>query len=134
VRIAFLRNKLPTNLSSGQARVQTIGAKVGVGLALCIHQGFDVVQQPGQMIFCAFAATQREGVHTLDAPLQFTQRFAQGLPIPSERALGLTLTAVAQFLNGAGHKSSAFVSFERLRGLDQPCASAIGEFEHTASL
>jgi hypothetical protein len=103
-------------------------------LALRVDQRLYVSKQVRQVVFGTFATAQCEAIHTLEAMFAFIQCFAQGLPIPSQVAFGLRLTTATEFANGAGHKAPAFVSFERLRGLDQPSTSAIGEFEHAAPL
>jgi len=48
VRIAVRRAQLPPDFRSGQARIQAVVAKLGVGLALPLHNDADILQQMGR--------------------------------------------------------------------------------------
>lgn len=56
VRIALLFDQLPTDFPGGQPRLEPIGPKLGVGLALAIGYRLEVDQQIGQMLFGSFAS------------------------------------------------------------------------------
>ena len=83
----------------------------GVGLALAIDEGLDVVQQVGQVFLGAFASPQAEGIDAADAagrvravPLRMVH------PVPAQFAFGLALATGAEQADGACHEEPAIDS------------------------
>src|SRR4051812_32618579 len=76
VSVAFLGDQLPTDLGGAEARVEAVGAELGVGLALAFNNGSDIGEQGGEMVFGALATPRGEVVLNGDATLEFVGAFA----------------------------------------------------------
>jgi len=112
IRVAFLGNQLTAHFRSRQPRIQATAAKLRVGLALAINNRLDISQEIGQMIVGALAPTQRIGIQTDQAAIEFAQAFADGHTAPAEFACRTLLSGVAQFCDRAGHKQPTGTALE----------------------
>lgn len=113
-----------------QTGVQALGAKVGVSLTLTIDNRLDIAKQSGQVLLGAFAAAQGEGIQAGDATVEFVEPFADGLAVLAQGAFSEAVTAVAEFLDGAGEQASAVGAFECFRGLDQPGLACVSQLHY----
>jgi len=64
------------------------------------------------MIFGALAPTQRIGIQTDQAAIEFAQALADGHAAPAEFACRTLLSGIAQFVDRAGHKQPPGTAFE----------------------
>src|SRR4029450_9807811 len=84
IRVAFVGDQLTPHLGRCQARIEAVGAELGVGLALAIDDGLDIRQEVGQMCFRprrAKASTQLTPLSSSCRPLRMVIR-----PYRSSRA------------------------------------------------
>jgi hypothetical protein len=100
VGVAFLADQLPTHLRSIQPRVQSVGAKLGINLALRINNGRNIGEELGQMRFSWLAPARGEVVQADPATFQFTGAFTNRLTIPAQGAFGTPLAARPEFFDG----------------------------------
>ena len=75
-------------MDGGAPRGMTIRAKLWIGLALPIHDGRDVLQQVGQVVFAALAPTQPEAIQTHAPALHLVHSFADGSAISVQLPFG----------------------------------------------
>jgi len=94
--VALLQDQLFPDRCGGQPRVQPSRLERRVSLALVIHEGFDVGEQLGEVLFGAFAPTQAKGIYAADAGGKFAHPLADGHPVPPQFALGLPLPMRAE--------------------------------------
>jgi|GraSoiStandDraft_4_1057263.scaffolds.fasta_scaffold802896_1 hypothetical protein len=125
--VAFLDDELMAHLRGAQAGIEPPVAKLGVGLALPIHDLLNVFEQVGQMEFGGFGPPQSEGITTGDAGAQFMGAFADGFSVPAEFALGEALPAGSELLDGSRHEQPSCAAFERLGSLDKQALEGIGQ-------
>jgi hypothetical protein len=78
-----LRDQLAAHLRRRQACVQTIGAKLRIGLTLPIYDGRDIAEQVGQVLFTALATSRGECIKANDPLLQFVLTFTNRSTIPA---------------------------------------------------
>jgi hypothetical protein len=104
ISVAVLSDELAADFGGAQTRIQSGGAKLGVGLTLTIHNGFDIGQQGGQVVFHTLPATGREGIQTGETTFQLMGALADGHPTPAEGTFGAPLPARAQFFDGTCHE------------------------------
>jgi hypothetical protein len=69
ITVAELSDQLAANFRCRQACVQTVCAKLRIGLTLPIHDGSDIAKQVRQMFFTALATSRRERINTDDPML-----------------------------------------------------------------
>src|ERR1051326_8664112 len=100
------RDQLATDFCGGQTRVEPGTAKLGIGLALPIHESGDILQQVGQMLFTAFPASKLEGIHTHQSALQFMLAFPDRSTIPAQLLFGSTLPSFSQGADRPCHKKT----------------------------
>jgi hypothetical protein len=79
-----LGDQLLAHFRRAQARVETVGPELGVGLTLAIDNGSDIRQQAREMDFHTFATACRKGIEAGEPALQFMRPFANGHPAPPE--------------------------------------------------
>ena len=132
VRVALLHDQLPPHFGRRQAGIQTVIAKLRIGLALPIHDGTKVVEEVRQMRFGGFSPALREGIGAGDTTAQFVCSFADGRSVPAEFALGEALSTLAEFLDGARHEQTSVASFERIGGVYKQGLETGGEFHMVA--
>jgi hypothetical protein len=106
LRVAFLGDELTAHLGRCQARIEAVGAEVGVGLALAIADGLDIRPEVGEMRFRPLPPTQGKGIDTDYAAVEFVQAFAKRHPPPPQCARGALLPTRPQFFDGAGHQQA----------------------------
>jgi signal transduction histidine kinase len=128
-----LGDQLAAHLGSRQPRVETRGAKLRVGLALSIHDGREIAQQVGQVLFTALATTQAEAVNAGQSLFHLLCPFADGLPIPAQLAFGQPLTAFAQGLHRARHEHAPRAPLEVLGCVPQQCFDLLRQFQQGSS-
>ncbi len=124
VGVAVLADQLPTHLGSIKPRVQAVGAKLRISLALRINNGRNIAEEIGQMCFRWLAPARGEVVQADQAAFQFTAAFPNRLTIPAKLAFGtplLPVSVVAVSINNALSESvnsmvepPAQVSLERM--------------------
>ena len=132
VNIAFLDDELTAHFCCGQPGIKPVVAKLRVGLALPIHDFFDVCKQMGQAVFGKSASAQGKGVLAGNPGCQFVISFADGFSVPSQFALGHSLSACTEFNNDAGHEHTPRAAFERFGGLNKQRFETLGEFHDDA--
>jgi hypothetical protein len=115
----LLLNQLLANDGGTEAGIQALRPEARVGLALTVHDGFDVRQQVRQPLFCPQSPSLGKGIETNDAALQFVHPFADRDSVPAQFVLRTPLTAPAQELHGSSHKEAAVTAVERGRRLEQ---------------
>jgi len=102
ILIAVLGNQLPSDFCSRYARIEPLGTKLGVGLALAIDKRLDIVQQLRQVFFGPLAPPSTDGIKTLQSAREFVHRFAEGFAIPAKLPFGEPLAPWPQGVEGLG--------------------------------
>src|SRR6476469_6092837 len=83
------------------------------------------------MIFGALSPTERIGIQTDQAAIEFAQAFANGHAAPAEFACRTLLSSVAQFFDRAGHKQPTGTTLEGSSRLDQHRLERVCQFHCT---
>ena len=133
IRVALLRDQLPANFGGGEPRIQPLRAKLGVGLALSIHNGPDIGEQGGQVIFSRLASAEPDGIQTGEPMRQFLHPLANRRTVPAQRLFGPREATVPQCLDRLGHKAAPCRPFQRPRRLDQDGLERVGQFHGSCS-
>ena len=128
IRVALLGDQLASDFGGTQTGIQTRRAKLGVGLALAIHEGFDIGEQLGQMVFYALPTTGRKGIKTREAAGQFMGTFADRHAAPAKVAFRAPLPTWPQLFDRTCHKEPASATFEGLSCFHEQGLEGIGSF------
>ena len=124
----LLHLKLPPDFLGGQAGVQPLGAKPGVGLALRCHQRADIVQQIWQAFLSPKPPSAGEGIPTGYPALQLVHPFANSSPVLAQFSLRSPLTTAPQGLHALSHEPPPSSAPEGLSSIDQSHSERVGEF------
>ncbi len=130
--MAFLEDELAADLGGAEARVEPLGVESGVGLALAVDEGADIVAQTWEALFGAPASAPGEGVEAADAAVQFVRGLADGDAAPAEFTLGAALAAGAEQTHGSGHEEAAVKAGQGGRRLSQVVLDFVSEFHEHA--
>jgi len=112
-------DQLAADLGGADAGEEPPGLELGVGLALAVGDGPNVVQEAGQVLLGGFAAAAMEGVDAGHAGAQLVHPLADRLPVPAEMGLGPDLSASPHRADGLGHEEPSPAPLEGLGGVDQ---------------
>ena len=88
VGVALGGDQLAADLGGTDAGEEPVGLELGVGLALAVGDGPDVVEQSGQVLLGGLAAAAVEGIDAGHAGAEFVHPLADRLPVPAEMGLG----------------------------------------------
>ena len=104
VGVALGGDQLASDLGGTDPGEEPVGLELGVGLALAIGDGPDVIEESGQVLLGGLAAAAVEGIDAGHAGAEFVHPLADGLPAPAEMCLGPALSAPSHGLDGLGHE------------------------------
>jgi len=119
VGVALRRDQLLADLGGTDASEEPLGLELGVGLALAIGDGLDVVEQVGQVVLHGPTPAGGEGIEASQAAVQLVPPLADGDPAPAEMFLGPALSAWPQGFDGLGHEDPSLMAFEGLGRIDE---------------
>jgi len=119
VDVALGRDQLASDLGGTDPGEEPLGLELGVGLALAIGDGLDVVEQVGQVVLRGPAPPSCEGVEASQATVQLVHPLADGDPTPAEMSLGPPLSAWPQGFDRLGHEEPSPNAFEGLGRIDE---------------
>jgi hypothetical protein len=112
-------DQLAADLGGTDAGEEPVGLELGIGLALPVGDGPDVLQQSWQVLLGGLAAAAVEGIDAGHAGAQLVHPLADGLPVPAEMGLGPDLSASPHGADGLGHEEPSLAPLERLGGVDE---------------
>lgn len=112
-------DQLASDLGGTDAGEESPGLELGIGLALAIGDGPDVVEQSGQMLLGGLTAAEREGIDASHAATEFVQGLSDRPPVPPEMGLGPELPSSPHGLDRLGHEGPSLARLERLGGVDE---------------
>jgi len=112
VAVLVLFNQLSPYFSRAQTSIETSGLKSRVSLAVLIYDGFDVVQQVWQMLFCSFAPTISKAINMAKTAFQLLLSFADGIATPIQFCFCLALAPFTQSVYDTSHEYPAGVLFQ----------------------
>jgi hypothetical protein len=129
--VALALDQLAADLGGGEPAIQPGSLQGGVGLAVVLSQGPDVLQEVGQVVLGGLAAAAAGG-GAGDAAALLMEGLADGVAAPAEEAVGLAL-AEAQVRHGAGDVAAALGADEGVRGPLDVLAHRRAQFHGSAS-
>jgi hypothetical protein len=109
-----LGDELAAHFGGASTCIQALGAELGIGLALAIHEGADVIESMGEVDFSPLAPPSGKGIETEEATGEFMGAFAHGDTVPAQVTFGKALATWAECLDCARQKEPARAAFERL--------------------
>jgi hypothetical protein len=130
--VALLQDELAADLGGAEAGEQPLRVEGGVGLALAVDQGADVVEQAGETLLNAPASPAGEGVEAANATVKFVHGLANGDAAPTEFTLSAALAAGAEDTHGASHEEAAVEATQAGRCLSQVVLDGVSEFHEDA--
>jgi hypothetical protein len=119
VGVALDGDQLASDLGGTNPGEEAVGLELGVGLAVGIGDGPDVVEQSGQVLLGGLAAAAVEGIDAGQAGAEFVHPLADRLPVPAKVGLGPDLSPSPDGVDGLGHEEAPNAPLECLGGVDQ---------------
>jgi hypothetical protein len=119
VGVALDGDQPAADLGGTDAGEEPVRLELGVGLALAVGDGPDVIEQSRQVLLGGLTTAAVEGIDAGHAGAEFVRALADRLPAPAEMHLGPALPAPPHRTDGLGHEESLLAALERLGGGDE---------------